>query len=465
MVTLWNKGAETVFGFSAEEAAGKALSELIVAPDQTEEDARLFAEARSTGTAMAEGLRRKKSLSLVYVNITVKAVRTPEGELESFLLSTKDITHLKVLRDAKLVQSRYGEILESTPDGIVIVNPTGRIVFSSTQAETLFGYERRDLLGRPIEILLPEKFRESHVVHRSQFFARPRARAMGMGLELYGVRKDGSEFPVEVSLSPLQTEEGMLVMSAIRDTTFKKTAEQQMKQRTRELEAANNELGAFSYSVSHDLRAPLRAINGFCRILLDEYAPELKPELKRYLELISKNTIHMGQLVDDLLKFSQLSRQQLQTQQISMTTIVYSVIEELTTQEERRKIGFAVSELPSCRGDQALMKQVWTNLISNAVKFSRAVPSPAIEIGATESDGITTYFIRDNGVGFDMEYAPKLFGVFQRLHRAEDFEGTGVGLALVQRIIHRHGGKVWADSKPGEGTTFFFTVEAAPAHA
>jgi PAS domain S-box-containing protein len=460
IVTMWNKGAESIFGYSAEEAVGKMLTDLIVPADLQDEERRLLVEAEKGGSATGEGLRRKKNLSLVYVSITVKVIRAPNGSIQLFLTSAKDITHLKVLRDAKLVQSRYGEILESTPDGIVIVNPTGRIVFTSVQAQTLFGYERNELLGKPVEELLPEHFRSVHVGHRAQFFSQPRARAMGMGLDLYGLRKDNSEFPVEISLSPLQTEEGVLVMSAIRDTTFKKTAEKQMKERTLELEAANNELGAFSYSVSHDLRAPLRAINGFCRIIMEDFAGGLQPELVRYLQLITKNTVHMGQLVDDLLKFSQLSRQQLQTQTINMTLLVTTVIEEQTTEDERGRITFALSELPACQADQALMKQVWTNLISNAVKFSRGTPSPVIEIGFRSINGKGTFFIKDNGVGFDMEYAQKLFGVFQRLHKAEDFEGTGVGLALVQRIIHRHGGKVWAESEPGKGTTFFFTLEA-----
>jgi PAS domain S-box-containing protein len=464
IVTLWNKGSETIFGYTAEEAVGRELIKLIIPENRIDDEVALTRQAALEGTATVEGLRWKKNLSLVYVSITKRAIKNGEGIVESFLSSTKDITHLKVLRDAKLVQSRYGEILESTPDGIVIVNPTGRIIFASLQAQMLFGYEPNELLGKPVEVLLPDHFRGAHVGHRAQFFITPRTRTMGVGLELYGLRKDGSEFPVEISLSPLQTEEGMLVMSAIRDTTYKKSVEKQMRERTRELEAANTELGAFSYSVSHDLRAPLRAINGFCRIILDEYSEGLQPELLRYLGLITKNTVHMGQLVDDLLRFSQLSRQQLQMQPINMSTLVMTVIEEQTTEVERTRIRFNVQELPSCQGDQALMKQVWTNLISNAVKFSRGAAAPSIDIGITSANGHATYFIRDNGVGFDMEYAHKLFGVFQRLHRTEDFEGTGVGLALVQRIIHRHGGKVWAGSEPGKGSTFFFTLEGPGIH-
>jgi PAS domain S-box-containing protein len=370
-------------------------------------------------------------------------------------MHTTDTHELSISR---LIRTRYGEVLDSTPDGIIIVEPTGAIVFASLQAEVLFGYGRDELTGLPMETLMPQHFRPSHVQHRSNFFSQPRTRPMGMGLELFGLRKDGSQFPVEISLSPLKTDEGMLVMSAIRDITQKKHAEQLMQERSRELEAANNELGAFSYSVSHDLRAPLRAINGFCRIIMEEYTQGLPPELVRFLQLIATNSSHMGVLVDDLLKFSQLSRQQFQPRSIAMTALARATLEETMTAEDRKNFVTEVKEMADCSGDIVLMKQVWTNLISNALKFTRGSAAPSIEIGERRMDGAPTYYVKDNGAGFDMQYAHKLFGVFQRLHRSEEFEGTGVGLALVQRIVLRHGGTIRAESELGKGSTFYFTV-------
>lgn len=370
------------------------------------------------------------------------------------------ISDPQVLKASHLIRYRYGEVLDSTPDGIVIVNADGCIVFASVQAEVLFGYERDDLTGMPLEALLPAKFRHSHVAHRTDFFSQPRTRSMGMGLDLFGLRKNGSQFPVEISLSPLKTDEGMLVMSAIRDITQNKIAEQLMKDRTRELEAANNELGAFSYSVSHDLRAPLRAINGFCKIIMEEYTQGLPEELVRFLQLIAGNASHMNVLVDDLLKFSQLSRQQLQPRSIAMAALARATLDGLMTEEDRASFTIGVMDMPDCMGDVVLMTQVWTNLLSNALKFSRGTPAPAIEIGCRMNAREPEYYVKDNGAGFDMQYAHKLFGVFQRLHRAEEFEGTGVGLALVQRIIFRHGGTIRAESEVGKGSTFYFTVGA-----
>jgi len=234
--------------------------------------------------------------------------------------------------------------------------------------------------------------------------------------------------------------------------------ERRVEARTSELEAANRELEAFSYSVSHDLRAPLRAIDGFSRIVLSEGGESLTPDLRSYLQDIRNNTLFMGQLVDSLLAFSRLSRQPVRKQRVRTAALVSRCLEDFREGRSAQTLDLRVHSLPDCWADPTLLRQVWHNLISNAFKYSSRSDPCVIEIQGAATESGQIYSIRDNGVGFDMRYASKLFGVFQRMHRAEDYEGTGVGLATVQRVIHRHGGEVWANAAPGRGATFSFTL-------
>ena len=244
---------------------------------------------------------------------------------------------------------------------------------------------------------------------------------------------------------------------------FNAELEKKVRERTAELETANHELESFSYTISHDLRAPLRSINGFSQIVLDEYAEKFSPELTRYFELIRKNATMMGNLVDDLLNFSRLGRQALEKTTVNPVQIVHEVIDSLQTEIGNRNIDISIRDMPECEADPALLRQVFVNLITNAIKFTNLREKPKIEIGYLKnqkqgSDIVSCYFVKDNGVGFDMKFYDKLFGVFQRLHRAEDYEGTGVGLAIVDRIIRKHGGKVWATAEINKGATFYFTL-------
>lgn len=234
--------------------------------------------------------------------------------------------------------------------------------------------------------------------------------------------------------------------------------EQRVAVRTEELEAANRELEAFSYSVSHDLRAPLRAIDGFSNILLEDYQDKLDDEGKRLLHVVRENTNRMGQLIDDILKFSRTGRAELTATEIDMEKLARDVLEELKPSVSDGKLQVEIAHLPAAKGDSAMMHQVFVNLLSNAIKFSRTNEAPRIQVGSTIKAEEIIYFVKDNGAGFDMQYADKLFGVFQRLHSANEFEGTGIGLAIVKRIVTRHGGKVWAEGKVGEGATVYFSL-------
>ena len=234
--------------------------------------------------------------------------------------------------------------------------------------------------------------------------------------------------------------------------------EQRVLERTAELEAANKELEAFSYSVSHDLRAPLRAVDGFSQAVLEDYGSQLPEEGRRYLQTIRDGTQHMGALIDDLLTFSRLSRLPLVKQTVDTAGLVNKSLNELSAQREGREIDLRIGNLPPCEGDPALLKQVWVNLLSNALKYTRKQQAARIEIGSRREQDEDIFFVRDNGTGFDMQYAHKLFGVFQRLHHADEFEGTGVGLAIVQRVVHRHGGRIWAEAAIDRGAEFNFTL-------
>jgi PAS domain S-box-containing protein len=393
----------------------------------------------------------------------------PVGTLLICMVFLDQQSRLKAETALRESEERYRSLFEAANDAIFLITED-RFIDCNPGTLTIFGCNREQILQARPSQFSPEFQQDGR---RSAEKAREKISAAYGGaaqfFEWRHCRLDGEIFEAEVGLSRVSIVGQPHLLAIVRDVTKRKRAEeelqklyaeleQRVRDRTAQLEAANQELEAFSYSVSHDLRAPLRAMSGFARIFLENYAPQLDPKAAHYLRRVHDNARQMGQLVDDLLAFSRLTRQPLQVQRILPADLVREVLADLSAEQQGRSIELEIAELPACQADRSLLKQVFANLLSNALKYTRGRSPSRIEVGTFRSGGEQVYFVRDNGVGFDMRYADKLFGVFQRLHRAEEFEGTGVGLATVQRIVHRHGGRVWGEAELEKGATFFFTL-------
>jgi PAS domain S-box-containing protein len=358
------------------------------------------------------------------------------------------------------------QIVTAATDAFVTVNERGVIMDWNPKAEELFGWPRAQALGQQLHgTIIPPQYRDAHLRGLKRLRDTGEGTVLDKPLELSALHRDGHEFPIELSITRAQYDGKHHFNAFLRDISKRRRAQEEIGNlnaelhvRVSELEERNQALEAFSYSVSHDVRAPLRNIAGFSEILHEEYARQLAPAALDYLNRIQKNVVRMQRLVDDLLRFARLGEQGLRLQTTDLNEVVREVIAGFESELASRKVTFEVSSLPTMNCDRGLVTQVFWNLLANALKFTNSREHAVIDVGESIQEGESVLFVRDNGVGFDMQHAGKLFGAFQRLHRHDEFEGTGVGLATVQRIVLKHRGRIWAQAEPGHGATFFFSL-------
>ena len=469
IITSWNIGAERMFGYSANEMIGQSISRLIPSDRQGEEMRIINRVKNGQLVEHFETLRIAKDGRVIDVAATVSPIKDKAGRIVGASKMARDITDRKRAENA---------LHEGEKQFQTMINAIPQLAWIARADGTIFWYNQRwfDYTGTTLEQMEGWGWER---VHDPDLLPKVME---GWKYSLENCQPFEMEFPLRAAdghygwfltrVLPLKNDAGIVVrwFGTNTDLSQKRAADEEIRElntnleervlvRTAELEAANKELEAFSYSVSHDLRAPLRAVDGFSQAVLEDYGGQLPEEGRRDLQTIRDGAQRMGVLIDDLLRFSRLSRAPLNKEQVDTGKLVASVLESLDYQRAGRQVDILIGDLPDCQGDAGLINQVWVNLIANALKYTRKRETSVIEIGCTFEQGENIYFVRDNGAGFNMRYVDKLFGVFQRLHRADEFEGTGVGLAIVQRIIHRHGGRIWANAAIDRGATFSFTLQ------
>jgi PAS domain S-box-containing protein len=349
-------------------------------------------------------------------------------------------------------------LLDVSPDAMLVVDDRGCVVMGNGEMERLFGYPREELCGRPVETLLPEGFRAAQPGDGAMFSLDPRTPPMGTDPDLRGRRRDGTEFPAEITLAPLRIEDERFVVAAVRDMSW---VHERLTAARAAAETTSRELEAFSYSVAHDLRAPLRGIDGFSQVLLEDHARQLDDAALHYLQRVRSLAQYMTQMIDGLLRLSRVSQSELTRREVDLSALARAAVGRLRYADPARDVEVVIEDGLQVVGDERLLATLLDNLLGNAWKFTAGRPDARITFGRADEPGEAAYAVGDNGAGFDMAHAARLFGVFQRLHTAEEFEGTGVGLATVERIVRRHGGRIRAEAGVGEGARFLFTLGGA----
>jgi len=368
----------------------------------------------------------------------------------------KDMTERRQMeKELRRREATSRAILESSPVAVVEAGANGNITFVNSMTEKLFGYDKGELIGEKVEVLLPDRFTGLHPEYRHRFFSNPQIRPMGIGRDLCGKRKNGSEFPIEVGLNSVETSDGITVLAFVSDISERKDAEQKQAELLAEVESINRELKDFAHIVSHDLKAPLRGIKSLVSWLMSDYADKLDEEGKKQMNMVQSRVDRMHNLIDGVLAYSRVAHQSEERAQVELNELVADVIEMLAAPEN---ISITVSEeLPTIDFEPTRIAQVFQNLLGNAIKYMDK-PQGQISVGCVAEDGFWKFGVTDNGPGIEEAHFERIFQMFQTLSARDEFESTGVGLTVIKKIVEMYGGKIWVESEPGQGSTFYFTV-------
>jgi PAS domain S-box-containing protein len=460
-IVLLNLQAERQFGYRRDELLGQKVKNIIpegfaerLIADETRTDSEALAQQIGTGIEL---IGRRKDGGEFPIELMLSPLESTEG-----ILVTAAIRDISVRKNAEKylaqMEGRYRGLLEAAPDAMVVVNQEGDIVLLNLQAEKQFRYRRDELLGQKVKNIIPEGFAERLIADRLRSAEDALAQQIGTGLELTGRRKDGSEFPIELMLSPLESAEGTLVTAAIRDISVRKDAEKHLAQKVEELSRSNDELGQFAYIASHDLQEPLRMVASYTQLLSRRYTGKLDSDADEFIAFAVDGASRMQRLIRDLLAYSRVGTKGNDLQDISSEEALRQAMINLHGAIEDSGALVTHDTLPTVLADETQLIQLFQNLVGNAIKYQNP-GIPRIHISAAKNDqAVWIFSVRDNGLGIEPQYFDKIFGVFQRLHKREEFAGTGIGLAICKKIVERHGGGITVESQLGQGSTFHFAL-------
>ncbi len=452
-VLSWNAGAARIKGYTSEEIVGRHFSCFFTESDRERDiPGDLLRSTESSGRHEEQRIRVRKDGSHFLANLVLTAMRDPAGKLLGF----SEISH--DLSESKNSEARYRGLLEAAPDAMVVVNQAGDIVLLNLQAEKRFGYRRDELVGQPVKNIIPEGFAERLIADSLRSLDGALPQQIGSGIELTGRCRDGSEFPIEIMLSPLESAEGTLVTAAIRDITERKQAEEILLQKNDELRRSNAELEQFASVASHDLQEPLRMVASYTQLLARRYTGKLDADADEFIAFAVDGAARMQRLIRDLLSYSRVGSQGQAIVETSSEKALGQAIRNLRGAIDESGAVVSHDPLPVVQADETQLIQLFQNLVGNAIKY-RGTGIPNVRISAART-GMTKWMfaVTDNGLGIDPQYFDKIFGMFQRLHKRDEFAGTGIGLAICKKIVERHGGNISVESQPGEGSTFRFPL-------